>query len=323
MPSFTAFWEKYLQFANTDIVQKIAIANNQFIETNMWFNASYVYLCGTGLIANAPTLLGNAAGTVANSKTPAWLLGIVAGVGNNGVTQGLTLRDAYNAVLYLQEDLAAPAFSGIRNMPKDNEGVKGKYVLLCSSEVWMNFTYDRGVSELKSINLDLLFNDFKGSLFGTLTVKIKKYPIRFSNVDIADLAGTVIYAKGQPIDPEIYDQQNSKWIPNPFYTSLTSAPYEIAWMLGEDYCKTIKVGPPPREFATPNMAASKFYSLKWNGEVRLTDQVLITNADGTPELNVYGENLKYISKLTLGYLVGERRYAFPMILRRRRPALNV
>jgi len=48
-PSFAAFWRNYLQFANKDIVEKIAISNNQFIETQMWFNSTYVYLAGTGL----------------------------------------------------------------------------------------------------------------------------------------------------------------------------------------------------------------------------------------------------------------------------------
>src|ERR1017187_4329859 len=73
MPSFTAFWETYLQFANKDIVEKIAISNNQFIETNMWFNAINMYLAGTGLVGGLPTAMGNAAGTAANSKTAAWL----------------------------------------------------------------------------------------------------------------------------------------------------------------------------------------------------------------------------------------------------------
>jgi len=323
LPSFDVFWRDYIQFNNNDIVEKIAISNNQFIETNMWFNAAYVYLCGTGLIGGCPTTMGNAAGNAANSKTAAWLVSTVQGTPNvqGGVTSNLTLRDVYRAVMNLQEDLAAPAFEKALNMPADNEGLKGRYVLVCSSEAFLTFTFDPDVQTLKPLDLNLLFKDFRGLLFGTTTVKINKYPIRFGLADITDRAGTVLTAAGMPIAPEVFDITDNKWKPNPQYTSLTSAPYEIAWLLGASYAKTIKVGPPPKEFASTNMSAQKFYSMRWNAEVRLTDQVLITRPDQSIDLNVYGKQLKFISECTHGYLVGERRYAFPIILQRRRPAI--
>lgn len=317
LPSFTAFWKTYLQFANKDIVEKIAISNNQFIETNIWFNTPNVYFAGSGLTVGAPTAMGNAAGTAAGSKTAAWLIAQT----NANVLQNLTLRDVYNAVMNLQEDMAAPSFSGSKNMPTDNEGLKGKYVLITSSEAFLGWTFDPDVQTLKPLDLNLLFKDFKGSLFGTTTTKIHRYPIRFNVVDIVDGGGTVLWAAGTPIAPEIYDATDKKWKPNPYYTSLVSAPFEIGHLLGDSLCRTIKVGPPPKEFATTNMSAEKFYSLKWNGEVRLTDQVLITRPDGSVDLNYYGEQLKYISKCTHGYLPGERRYGISLVYERRRPVL--
>lgn len=322
LPSFTAFWETYIQFANKDIVEKIACANNQFIETQMWFNATNVFMCGTGVIQGCPTAMGNAAGTAANSKTANWLIAQVTGQGGNaGVTTNMSLRNIYNAVIALQNDFAAPTFMGVSNMPKDNEGVKGKYVLLLSSESWMNLTWDPDKDTLKSIMLDLLFDDFMGSLFGRLTCKCKKYPIRFATANIIDGASNVLWAAGTPIDPEIFDVTDQKWKPNPYYNSLTSSPYQIAWLLGDSYCKTIKVGPPPKEFASQSMDAEKFYKLRWNGETRITDQVLIYRPDGTIDLNKYGENLQIISQLVHGVLMGERRYAFPIIERRKRPSI--
>lgn len=322
IPNFQVFWKTYLQFANNDIVEKIALSNNQFIETNLWYTTPNVWMCGTGLV-QAPTLAGNSTYDAAGSKTAAWTIANTNGAGpGTGCTDALTLRNVYRVVMSLQEDMGAPSFSGVKNMPKDNEGVKGKYVLLTSSETFLNWTFDPDVQTLKPLNLDLLFNDFKGSLFGTTTCKILKYPVRFNTVNILDGAGATLWAAGTPIAPEVFDATDNKWKPNPYYTSLVSAPYEVSWILGDSVCRTVKVGPPPKEFATTNMAANKFYPLKWNGEVRLTDQFLIQYANGDLDLNSYGEQLKFQSQLVYGYLPGERRFAIAIIHQRVRPAIQ-
>jgi hypothetical protein len=329
IPSFQVFWDRYIKFNSDDIVKQIALSNNQFIETQMWQQSNYVYLCGTGLTSGAPTATMNSTYTAAGSKTAAWLTALVQGTGGNtGAIQNLRLRDVYRAIMNLQDDLAAPSFSGAKNMPKDNEGLKGKYVLMCGSEDWYNFTFDPDVLNklhgLAPCDLNLVFNDFRGSLFGgQITCKIKKYPVRFSTQNITDPSGNVIWSAGTPIDPEIFDPTDNKWKPNPYYTSLTSAPYSIAWLLGDFFIKTLKVGPPPKEFATKNMDGAKFYALRWNGEVRLTDQILIVNSDGSIELNDFGENLQLKAQLTHGAIPCERRFGFPMIIKRARPSVIV
>jgi len=324
IPSFNSFWKGYIQFADKDIVEKIAIANNQFIETMLWSNAPNVYVAGSGLVTGCPiNQMNSANSTVPGSKTTAWLIATTVGSNQQpGVQNNLRLRDVERATINLQEDMAAPPFEGARNMPKDNEGLKGKYVLITSTEAWFNFKYDPDVNQLKSINLDLLFEDFHGLLHGVTTVKFHRYPMRYNVVDVTDPGGNVLYAAGTPIAPEIYDDTDGKWKPNPYWTSLATAPYEIAWMLGADTAKTIKVGPPPKEFSSTSMSAEKFYSLRWNGEVKLTDQVLIQYANGAYDLNQYGTQLKFISQCAMGYLVGERRYSIPIIFKRQRPAVN-
>jgi hypothetical protein len=318
-PSFTIFWRDYLKFANSDIAEQIARSNNQFVETNLYFNAPNVWFGGTGLLTGTPTGASDDTYAIPGSKTAAWL---VANTTLRVTSQGLTLRNVSDAMIALQEDLAAPAFENVRNMPKDNTLFQNKYVLITSSEAVSSWRYDPDVAGLKSIQLDLLFSNFQGSLFGNLTYKINRYPVRFNTVDVTDNVGTVLWQAGFPIDPEVYDTNTQKWRPNPYYVSLISAPYEIAWLLGADVCKTIKVGPPPREFANTDMSQEKFYSLKWNGEIRLTDQVLVQYPNGTYDLNHYGEQLKFISSCLHGYLVGEPRNGFPIIFQRIRPILN-
>jgi Tol biopolymer transport system component len=173
---------------------------------------------------------------------------------------------------------------------------------------------------LAPCDLNLLFNDFKGLLFGFLTCKINKYPVRYNVANVLSPDGsTVLYAAGTPIAPEIFDATDNKWKPNPYYTSRITAQNTLTWILGADRAKTIKVGPPPKEFATTNMSSKKFYSMRWNGEVQLTDQVLLFDSNNTPSLNNYGKQLKFISELTHGYLEGERRHAFPILSKRTRP----
>jgi hypothetical protein len=102
----------------------------------------------------------------------------------------------------------------------------------------------------------------------------------------------------------------------------------VAFLVGADAFKTIAVGPPPKEFASKNMSAKKFYSMKWNGEVTLTDQFLIPNTPdtstgalegtGTQDLNVYGDYLKFISQAVFGGIPGDARHCLPIFYRRRR-----
>lgn len=312
VPYFTSFWRDHLQYANKDIARQIQVYNNQFIRTGLWSKSNYVYLAGTGLISGAPTSDINTTGDAAGSKTTAWLAAQIPNIKNN-----LSLRTIYRAQLAHREDLAAPPFEGVKNMPEDNEGLKGRYCIVGSTEAWDAFPFDPDTNLLKSINLDLLFKDFNGLLFGKVVYKYDPFPLRFK-ADGTFVAPQVIQDLGKAGNAQ-QGTGGIKAIPNPDYTNPNVAAYEIAWMLGQDACKTIKVGPPPKEFAAQSMSQKKFYSLKWNGEIQLTDQVLVTYADGSVDLNVYGTQLKFISQTTFGYLVGEPRFAFPILFRRKRP----
>jgi len=266
----------------------------------MWAKSPNVYLAGTGL-TEAPTGDLDSSFATLGSKTTAWLTAQIS-----SIKSSLSLRSIYRAQLVHREDLGAPPFEGVKNMPEENEGLKGKYIIVGSTEAWDMFAYDPDTNLLKSINLDLLFKDFNGLLFGKVVYKFDPFPMRFN-------------AAGTFVAPQVYSDTDKKCKPNPDYHDLNKTPYEVAWMIGAESCKTIKVGPPPKEFASQSMSAKKFYQLKWNGEIQLTDQVLVTYADGSIDLNVYGTQLKFISQATHGYLVGEPRFTFPILFRRARP----
>ena len=259
----------------------------------------------------------------------------------------LTLKGIFKAMLVLQEDVQAPTFDRTFGAPKTSEMVKGKYVLICSTEAWASLLWDDSLrtatssaattgaaatvrtTTLAPANMNLLQDGFAGDLFGKITAKFDPYPMRFDH-------------NGDLVVPQTQNATSGKVVPNPAYNAIGTglgtdvndgslndsgnASYEIAFLVGADAFKTINVGPPPKEFAGKNMNAKKFYSMKWNGEVTLTDQFLIPTGSGSAplsdaagsELNTYGDYLKFISQAVIGGIAGDVRHCLPIIFKRQR-----
>jgi hypothetical protein len=349
LSNFESFWRDQLQYAHKDIVRQIALANNVFTRTLMYYQTPDLYICNKGLSSNI-SLGGSVAkraftGTDvrlvdngADNVTTALEVGGGATVANSagieyrdefckGATNEagpLTLKDIYKAMLHLQEDVQAPTFEKQQNSPKTSEMLKGKYVLICSTEAWSSLLWDAdlkagddGNNRLAPANMNLIHEGFAGDLWGKVTARFDPYPLRFTD-------------NGTFLAPQTVDSTSHKLVPNSNYTNIsatssdTVASTEVAFLVGADAFKTISVGPPPKEFASKSMSAKKFYSMKWNGEVTLTDQFLIPNSGtalsdtGTQDLNVYGDYLKFISQAVFGGIPGDARHCLPIFYRRRR-----
>ena len=359
LSNFESFWRDHLSYAQADIVRQIQCANNTFIRTLMYYQTPDAYACGSsrGLTSqldmvgsyvakrsfsqtdirlvengsdNVDTKLtdeSNAEHTITRSGGQSYRQDLTAG-GTLDVDK-LTLKEIFKAMLVLQEDIQAPTFDRIYNAPKQSEMVKGKYVLVCSTEAWASLLWDSNLrtahgasgansgTQLAPANMNLLQDGFAGDLFGKVTAKFDPYPLRFD--------GTGAFVAPQSVTA------GDKVVPNSNYVAIDEsdtavASYEIAFLVGADAFKTINVGPPPKEFASKNMNAKKFYSMKWNGEVTLTDQFLIPTGSGSAplsdpagtELNTYGDYLKFISQAVIGGIPGDARYCLPIIFLRSR-----
>ena len=349
LSNFESFWRDQLQYAHKDIVRQIALANNVFTRTLMYYQTPDLYICNKGLSSNislggsvakrafsqvdvrlvdngadnvtTPLEVGGGA-TVANSAGIEYRDEFCKGATNEAGP--LTLKDIYKAMLHLQEDVQAPTFERQQNAPKTSEMLKGKYVLICSTEAWSSLLWDAdlkagddGNSRLAPANMNLISDGFAGDLWGKVTARFDPYPLRFTD-------------NGTFLAPQTVDATSHKLVPNSNYTNIsatssdTVASSEVAFLVGADAFKTISVGPPPKEFASKSMSAKKFYSMKWNGEVTLTDQFLIPNSGtalsdtGTQDLNVYGDYLKFISQAVFGGIPGDARHCLPIFYRRRR-----
>jgi hypothetical protein len=331
LPSWQDFRDNQLKFNHDDIIRQVALFNEKFIQGNAFYRAPNIYVAGNngtaaiqfGISDFIPGVAFNdlpaadatgAAAIPANGKTADWCATVAS------ITRDpLTLRHIYRACQFFSDDVGALPFEGTLNTPRDNELVKGKFVLIMGTDAWRRFTWDDSVDRLKNLQLDLLFDGFKGSLFGQITAKPIFNPLRMTN-------NGVFVAPQVTVAPSVgAGTEGNKTRPNPLYTKIdpqdnTVANLEWAFLCGADAWKTITVGPPPSEFTSRSMDAEKFYKLRWNGEIQLTDQCLIRYSDGSVDLNRYGTNLQLIGQAALGALAGEVNNILPICFRRTRIA---
>lgn len=314
---FQDFRRVQIPNAMDDLVMQVATANDQFTRTMVFHKCPNVLISGKGITAagdgfdgddfvSAPTGIGSSDGSTA--KTTAWLQQAIAYVGNN---QGnLSYKLAKKCATIMVNDLQAPAFEGMSGMPKPNEQIKGKYLIIGSDEAFEHMEFDADVLATKSQLTEFLHGEFSGPIGSRTLWKSERFPLR-------------IATDGSFPAPQVYETNPNAWnygetVPNPDYVS---ALFEVAFVVAGGAYETIDVGPPPKEFASGKMDARKFAELRWNGEVRLTDDLLINI--GTPlapilTTNKYGEFVQLIADTTHGIIPVNRRHVFAVIYRRAR-----
>jgi hypothetical protein len=317
LPSFTDFRKKQINTAVKDIAHQITAADDIFARTYVFDLSPYVFISGKAKDANgyemisAPSSLGNA-DRDAGGKTTNFLQYAVSLIGNN--KGNLSLKVIKKVLDVMREDMQVPAYEGMVNTPKDNESIKGKYVLLGSNEAFSALTFDEHVLQYKPLGMNLLNDEFAGELFGRVTYMLERFPIRIA----AD--GTCPAPQRYEASADAFNQYET--VPNPDYVN---APFEVAFFMGAGAYDKISVGPPPSEFAGGKISETKFNKLFWNGEVRITDNILVNYGSvETPELdtNKYGEALQLISSVAFGILPVNKRHVLPIVYRRWRVETN-
>lgn len=316
LPSFQDFRRDQVSFAMKDLAQQIMVANDMFIRSYIFQRAPRIFISGASSEYQEAPIVTNTATDDTNGKTTNYLLSAINQVGSQ--KGNLSLKACFKALCIIREDEQAPAWEGMSNTPKDNEVIKGRYVMVGSNEAFAAFTFDDHMLQYKKLDLDIINDEFSGLLFGALAYKTERFPLRIA----AD--GTLpvpqIWVNGTAAGASSSTPFNyGETVPNPDYVN---APFEVAWIMGAEPYRTIAVGAPPKEFASGRMSENKFNSLFWNGEVRLTDNLIINYGSNTYDTNKYGEFLQLISSVVLGALPVNRRFAFPIIYRRVRPTTN-
>lgn len=312
LPSFADFMD-HVKDHSEDIMDKQERFEDIFYRGRIFHRAPHVWLPNraAGELVAAPVGIGNALGT--DAKTQAWLAAMLPEIGDPGY---LSLETLNKLVTVAENDLRVPPFSG-SGIPKENQGMTDKYVLVCGSEAFNQFTFDPWLLANKNCALDVVNDRFRGSIFGRITSILEDKPLHVMT------DGTFAAPEARELNPAAYNLGET--VTNSSYTGLgvNESPYGIAFLVGAQGHEVINVGPPPAAFAGNGMPKG-FGKMFWNGEIELTKNFLIPcPTDDNPnavETNAYGEYLKFISQVTYGMLAKQPRNIIPIIYKRKRGA---
>ncbi len=158
--------------------------------------------------------------------------------------------------------------------------------------------------------MNLLNSSFQGAIGPNIIFREEFYPLRFAE------DGTMPAPEIELLLPDSgYSTPNAtrQTVINPAYAS---APIGIAFLIGYNPYEQIDVGPPPSEFTGASINGKRFNQLTWNGEVRLTDNVLVNYGSNNLDTNKYGEFLQLIADTVLGIIGNTPRNVIPIVYRR-------
>lgn len=305
---FRSFVKDHINPTVEDITSKIIHTGDTFYRTMILEMAPYIYICGKKDGTAKMTAVAQMDSSTGTSvKTAAYLGALAQLVGSN-----LTFAEINSLGTSATEDLQVMPFSG-NGAATDNEGLNDKWAIVTSSEAWDQFVFDPWMDK-RPVNLDIVFQRFKGNLWGKYTCRIERFPLRMK------LDGT--FPEPETVEMNPNAPNYGETIPNPVYTDPAQSPIEFGWLVGAPGYEVLRVGPPPKVFASNGMPDG-FGKMQWNGEVFLSKNILVPclDADGSTvhqQTNVYGEKIQAFSQAVYGIMPRKRQQVIPVMYMRRR-----
>ena len=310
LPSQFDFRTDQVEFAKEDLMKQIAVAYDQFIRTQVLGWAPKVYIVGAnggGSAALIDVPYGETTDSV-NYKDAAQL----AAFGNlvGAADAGYMNFEQMTAVRALAENVIGMVpWNGAPGTPGENAVARGKFILTGEQLLYDNLSFDRWVLTNRPLAVNMTNSMFTGTISQNINFMQDCYPERFDET-------------GARPDPEIEQAlpalayggaQNYEVIPNPTYVN---APYGICYFEGNEPAQALEIGPPPKPFNQQSITQEKFVKMRWNGEVKMTDNILINYGSNQFDTNKYGNLVQLISQASMGLIMKTNRFVLPCIYRR-------
>lgn len=313
LPSFQDFLTDHVDATNESMVEQIVVFKDLFYRTSIYHGSPYVYVSSGvngGVTADLIAAPHWTPPTIALSKTADWHRTVSQYI----TKDGLGFRSLMRLATIMFNDLGIPFYSG-DIMPEGSNGefMKGKYVLLCGSEVWDNLAVnDDFVLQYKDLQRDIITGPFVGSIGNRWTCMLERFEARF------DENGNRIAPETTEEDPTAVDYGDTK-----VALAYANAQYALAFAIGAEAWKAITVGPPPAKFGgDTTMTMRQFNGMDWNGKIMMTRNVMIPSVtaagDTVMDLNSRGEYLKLIGDVVMGVAPIRQKCIIPIIYKRTR-----
>ena len=299
LPNFVDFLTDHVDFTNKDLVEKISIYKDQFYRTAIFHGSPKVWCAGSA----DPLKITNywISPNISYAKSQSELQALIAQVSK---PLDFVELSKIATVMYTNEDIVP--FSGkVLSDGTDGKQLQHKYCLLTSTEVWDYLTQnDPYFKNNRPLGLNMVLDGVFGSLYGRWTTMFEKYELRIAE------DGTIPVPQTIEESPTAYNQGDP--VPNPEWVN---APYGVAFAIGDEAYRSIRVGPPPRDWT--GMTMKEFSRLDWNGKVDVTKNVMVPclNELGVlvTDTNKRGEYIQLIASIALGIAPVRRRNIIPII----------
>jgi len=305
-----------------EVVRMMDVFSDMYYRTQIWENSPYVYVAGFGLI-EAPVGPGDAAHANATGKNANWLNGTLLPALLKSSPGNLSFQEVWRALNAAETIIGMEPFEGTGKPQGDNNPLDYKYALIQSGESWNNFLDDPWLKENRPLNMNIVSEGFRGSLFGRVTSRLEKHPLRYA---VGPNGLTTPDPEIVELNPNAWDYGRCK--PNPYYAksadpngnSTNYSDIEVGFLVGGRSYKAVNVGAPPSAFSAKSTPES-FTKMTWNGQPYMTKNFFVpcrdTNGNATVDFNSWGRYLRFQGTAAMGIAAINPQNILPIVFKRR------